>query len=234
VKWRGRPGAPDQARRARNLSRARDADTQAVHGPLQRLSGVNSTISTPPETVALNGERPSLPASVRDSTRNMTCVPPMTSHRPCSSTRQPTLEDARAAHPAPASSDTCVAPMVEPDSLLCSGLGRGSGTVASTRRQFPVRGRVVSVRHTERNPAFATPITLPFTSIASRFVVESVRYTAKLRGGCGRPLRLVASYGLAPANRSDAGKGYEVTSLQSANGGRDQGSELRLLDPSSL
>jgi hypothetical protein len=37
VKLRGRPEAPDQAPRAHNLFRARGADTQAVHGPLQRL-----------------------------------------------------------------------------------------------------------------------------------------------------------------------------------------------------
>src|SRR5262249_39940730 len=37
VKLRGRPEAPDQAPRAHNLSRARGADMQAVHGPLQRL-----------------------------------------------------------------------------------------------------------------------------------------------------------------------------------------------------
>jgi hypothetical protein len=37
MKLRGRPEAPDQAPRAHNLHRARGADTQAVHGPLQRL-----------------------------------------------------------------------------------------------------------------------------------------------------------------------------------------------------
>jgi len=44
VKLRGRPEAPDQAPRAHNVSRARGADTQTVHGPLQRLldsSGVS-------------------------------------------------------------------------------------------------------------------------------------------------------------------------------------------------
>jgi hypothetical protein len=39
VKLRGCPEAPDQAPRAHNLSRARGADTQTVHGPLQRLLG---------------------------------------------------------------------------------------------------------------------------------------------------------------------------------------------------
>src|SRR5215469_12352054 len=43
VKLRGRPEAPDQAPRAHNLFRARGADTQAVHGPLQRLLGVAQT-----------------------------------------------------------------------------------------------------------------------------------------------------------------------------------------------
>jgi hypothetical protein len=37
VKLRGRPEAPNQATRAHNLFRARGADTQVVHGPLQRL-----------------------------------------------------------------------------------------------------------------------------------------------------------------------------------------------------
>src|SRR5215469_5721134 len=37
VKLRGRPEAPDQAPRAHNLFNARGADTQTVHGPLQRL-----------------------------------------------------------------------------------------------------------------------------------------------------------------------------------------------------
>jgi hypothetical protein len=37
VKLRGRPEALDQPPRARNLSRAGGADTQAVHDPLQRL-----------------------------------------------------------------------------------------------------------------------------------------------------------------------------------------------------
>src|SRR5215467_1944634 len=37
VKLSGRPGAPDQAPRAHTVSRARGADTQVVHGPLQRL-----------------------------------------------------------------------------------------------------------------------------------------------------------------------------------------------------
>ena len=37
VKLRGRPEAPVQAPRAHNLSRARGADIQTVHGPLQRL-----------------------------------------------------------------------------------------------------------------------------------------------------------------------------------------------------
>jgi hypothetical protein len=40
VKLRGRPEAPDQAPPAHNFSPARGADTQAVHGPLQRLLGV--------------------------------------------------------------------------------------------------------------------------------------------------------------------------------------------------
>ena len=31
---------------------------------------------------------------------------------------------------------------------------------------------------------------MPFTSAASRFMGESVRFTAKLRGACDRPLRL--------------------------------------------
>ena len=44
VKLRGRTEAPDQAPRAHNLSRARGADIQAVHGPLQRLldAGINA------------------------------------------------------------------------------------------------------------------------------------------------------------------------------------------------
>src|SRR5215468_4592392 len=37
---RGRPEAPDQAPRADNVFSARGADTQAAHGPLQRLLGV--------------------------------------------------------------------------------------------------------------------------------------------------------------------------------------------------
>jgi len=37
VKLRGRPEALDQASRAHNVFRARGADIQAVHGPLQRL-----------------------------------------------------------------------------------------------------------------------------------------------------------------------------------------------------
>ena len=37
MKFKGRPETPDQALRAHYLSRARGADTQAVHGPLQRL-----------------------------------------------------------------------------------------------------------------------------------------------------------------------------------------------------
>ena len=40
VKLRGRPGTPDQAPRAHNFLRARGSDTQAVHGPLQRLLGL--------------------------------------------------------------------------------------------------------------------------------------------------------------------------------------------------
>jgi hypothetical protein len=42
VKLRGRPGARDQAPRAHNVFRARDADIQADHGPLQRLLDVTS------------------------------------------------------------------------------------------------------------------------------------------------------------------------------------------------
>jgi hypothetical protein len=42
VKLRGRPEAPDRAPRAHNLSRARGANTPAVHGPLQRLLGANT------------------------------------------------------------------------------------------------------------------------------------------------------------------------------------------------
>jgi len=37
VKSRGRPEAPEQATRVHNLFRARGADMQAGHGPLQRL-----------------------------------------------------------------------------------------------------------------------------------------------------------------------------------------------------
>ena len=37
VELRGRPEAPNQAPRAHNLFPARGADTQTVHGPLQRL-----------------------------------------------------------------------------------------------------------------------------------------------------------------------------------------------------
>src|SRR6516165_3390401 len=37
VKLRGRPEAPDQAPRAHTVFSARGADTEAVHGPLQRL-----------------------------------------------------------------------------------------------------------------------------------------------------------------------------------------------------
>src|SRR5262249_27370521 len=37
VKLRGRPEAANQAPRAHNLARARGADIQTVHGPLQRL-----------------------------------------------------------------------------------------------------------------------------------------------------------------------------------------------------
>src|SRR5215469_13600216 len=40
VKLRGRPKAPDQAPRAHNVFSACGADTQAVHGPLQRLLGI--------------------------------------------------------------------------------------------------------------------------------------------------------------------------------------------------
>jgi hypothetical protein len=39
VKLRGRPEALDQAPRAHNIFSARGADTQTVHGPLQRLLG---------------------------------------------------------------------------------------------------------------------------------------------------------------------------------------------------
>src|SRR6516165_6773712 len=39
VKLRDRPEALDQAPRVHNLSRARGADTPAVHDPLQRLLG---------------------------------------------------------------------------------------------------------------------------------------------------------------------------------------------------
>ena len=39
MKLRGRPEAPNQAPWAHNVSRARGADTQAAHGPLQRLLG---------------------------------------------------------------------------------------------------------------------------------------------------------------------------------------------------
>ena len=46
VKLRGRPEAPDQAPRAHNLFRARGADTQTVHGPLQRLLGGGEDGST--------------------------------------------------------------------------------------------------------------------------------------------------------------------------------------------
>jgi hypothetical protein len=49
VKLRGRPEAPDQAPRAHNLSRARGADTQAVHGPLQRLLGASDTTASRPK-----------------------------------------------------------------------------------------------------------------------------------------------------------------------------------------
>ncbi len=35
-----------------------------------------------------------------------------------------------------------------------------------------------------------TPIVARFASAADHFVVESVRYAAKLRGTCDRPLRL--------------------------------------------
>ena len=44
VKLRGRPEAPDQAPRAHNLFRARGAEPEAHHGPLQRLLGVRRTI----------------------------------------------------------------------------------------------------------------------------------------------------------------------------------------------
>jgi hypothetical protein len=47
VKLRGRPEAPDQAPRAHNLFRARGADTQAVHGPLQRLLDGNAPRTEP-------------------------------------------------------------------------------------------------------------------------------------------------------------------------------------------
>src|SRR5580658_7580113 len=47
------------------------------------------------------------------------------------------------------------------------------------------------------------PIVALFIATASHFMVESVRYTAKLRGACDRPLRLVASYRLPPVNRCD-------------------------------
>lgn len=47
-------------------------------------------------------------------------------------------------------------------------------------------------------------------------MVESVRYTAKLRGAGDWPFRLATSYPLAPVDRSDAGEGHEATSLQSA------------------
>src|SRR6516164_10183400 len=47
-------------------------------------------------------------------------------------------------------------------------------------------------------------------------MAELVRYTAKLRGACARPLRLVASHRLGPVNRSDADQGHAVTSLQRA------------------
>ena len=37
MKLRGRPEEPDQTPRAHNVFRARGADTQTAHGPLQRL-----------------------------------------------------------------------------------------------------------------------------------------------------------------------------------------------------
>ena len=102
--------------------------------------GVNSTTSVPKVTADPGVERPSLPASARYRSRNMTCVPPMTSRHPCGSTREPTLEDTRAAHPAPAWIHICVVPMVEPDSSLGSGRLRGLRREATAS----VRARVQS------------------------------------------------------------------------------------------
>jgi Tfp pilus assembly protein PilF len=49
------------------------------------------------------------------------------------------------------------------------------------------------VSHIKRTHAFTTPIAAPFISTASHFIVESVRFTAKLRGPCDLPPKLAAS-----------------------------------------
>jgi hypothetical protein len=71
--------------------------------------------------------------------------------------------------------------------LVC---GYATKTFSSRALERASYDSFASVPRIERNSTFSTAIAAPFTSTATRFMVESVRYTAKLRGACNRPLRL--------------------------------------------
>jgi hypothetical protein len=104
--------------------------------------------------------------------------------------------------PAHASVTISLSAFTAPRPVAAGACLRTSGRTRRCRRAtvFPVCGRVAAVSHIDRNCAFTSPLAATFTSTASHFVGESVRYTARSRGARDRPLRLAAKHRLAPGS----------------------------------